>query len=123
MSYGVFFELYSHKLLSQIPDADLSLIGGTQSFLALALSLVVGCLLDARKHRWIVGVGMILYVSGLIGLSFAEHSYAFVWLSSAFIVGIGMSCFFMYSSQNAIEVCLGSTTKSSTNLQNIVVST
>ena len=116
MSYGVFFELYSHKLLSQVPDADLSLIGGTQSSLALALSLVVGCLLDARKHRWIVGVGMILYVSGLIGLSFAEHSYALVWLSSAFIVGIGMSCFFMYSSQNAIEVCLESTTKSSTNL-------
>lgn len=104
MTYGVFFKFYDEEFLLSRSDLQISLIGGTQSFLVLLLSLVVGRLLDARMHRWILAFGAVTLVMALVCLSFAGQNFALVWLTSGFTGGLGMTCFFMYSSHNAIEV-------------------
>lgn len=106
MSYGVFFELYDEQLLPNATDLQLSLIGGTQSFLVLLLSIVVGRLLDAQQHGWILGTGVFYLVLGIFCLSFATQQVGLVWLTSGLITSLGMTCFFMYSSHNAIRVSI-----------------
>lgn len=104
MSYGVFFELYDDFLLPSASDLELGLIGGTQSCLVLALSFVVGRLLDVQKHRWISSTGLVLVVLALFLLSTVGGSYGLIWFTSGLLAGVGMSCFFMHSSHNAIQV-------------------
>lgn len=106
MSYGVFYKYYNTKLLPSAGDVKLSLIGGTQSFLALFGSFIVGRLLDVGKHHWILGSGLVLVLAGLFSLSFVGNSFFLAWLTSGFVTGMGMSCFFMYSSHNSIGVCI-----------------
>ncbi|MCJ1469127.1 hypothetical protein MMC07_007760 [Pseudocyphellaria aurata] len=103
MSYGVFFEIYDDHRLPSASDLELGLIGGTQSFLVLLLSIVVGRLLDVHKHRWISITGLFLVVLALLLLSVVGQNYALIWLTNGFVAGVGMSCFFMYSSHNAIQ--------------------
>ena len=109
MAFGAFFGLYDIHLLRETPDLQLSLIGGTQAFLILFLSPVVGRLLDARYHYFLGAVGFLCLFLGYMGLSFTsgdglenQGTYWAIWLSSA-IAGIGQACFFVYSSQNAAQ--------------------
>lgn len=104
MSYGVFFELYDDHLLPSASDLGLGLIGGTQSCLALLLSIVVGRLLDVQKHRWISITGLVFIILALFLLSAVGRHYGLIWLTSGLLAGVGMSCFFMHSSHNAIQV-------------------
>lgn len=110
MSYGIFFEHYDHKLIPSIPDSQLSLIGGTQSFMALFLSVCVGRLLDRRRHYYVLAVGFVLMVVGLFSLSFVSQMkldrqrFGIMWLTQGFLTSVGMSCFFMYGLHNTIAV-------------------
>lgn len=110
MSYGIFFEHYDHKLTPSIPDSQLSLIGGTQSFMTLFLSLWVGRLLDRRRHYYVLGVGFGLMIVGLFSLSFISKlkldrpKFGIMWFTQGFLTSVGMSCFFMYGLHNTIAV-------------------
>ena len=104
MSYGVFFEFFDEEFLPSATDLQLSLIGGTETFLVLFLSVIVGRLLDARMHRGMLIFGAITLMLAFVSFSCSGRRYGFVWVTSGFTAGLGMTCFFMYSSHNAIEV-------------------
>lgn len=110
MSYGVFFEHYDHKLTPSIPDSQLSLVGGTQSFITLFLSVWVGRLLDRRRHYYVLCVGFGLMIVGLFSLSFVNQlkvdrqKFGIMWFTQGFLTSVGMSCFFMYGLHNTIAV-------------------
>jgi len=107
-TYGAFLPYYQDHLLPETNDFLLSLIGSTQSFLVLLFSAIAGRLLDAGFHRSIAITGASLLTIGPLTLSWTsgnggqgEGNYGLIWLTSAFIVGLGEACFFVYSSQNA----------------------
>lgn len=110
MSYGIFFEHYDHKLTPSIPDSQLSLVGGTQSFMTLFLSVWVGRLLDRRRHYYVLAVGFVLMIVGLFSLSFINQlklereKFGIMWFTQGFLTSVGMSCFFMYGLHNTIAV-------------------
>ena len=111
MSFGTFFRYYDEHLLPQATDTTIGLIGGLQAFMVLLLSFIVGRLLDAKLHRYIVGVGGFLTWLGYFCLSFTtlqrpegQGSYGFILLTQSLIAGIGMSCCFSHSSHCAIQV-------------------
>ncbi len=107
-TYGAFLPYYQDHLLPDTDDFLLSLIGSTQSFLVLLFSGIVGRLLDAGFHRSIAITGSSLLTVGTLTLSWTsgsgrqgEGNYGLIWLTSAFIAGLGEACFFVFSSQNA----------------------
>ncbi|KAL8708194.1 MAG: hypothetical protein Q9220_006864 [cf. Caloplaca sp. 1 TL-2023] len=109
-AFAAFLSLYDEHLLSQTSDVLLSLIGSTESFLLLFPSLFAGRLLDARRHYYLGFTGSLLLFFGFFALSFTSRegmkdqgNYAFVWLTSGLMAGLGMTCFFTYSSHNVIQ--------------------
>lgn len=115
-AYGAFLGLYDEHLLTRSSDLQLSLIGGTECFLLLFPSVFAGRLLDARRHYYLGFTGFLLLFLGYLSLSFTsgqglkdQGNYSFVWLTSGLMAGLGMTCFFTYSSHNVIQVynCLG----------------
>ncbi|KAL8950897.1 MAG: hypothetical protein Q9222_003093 [Ikaeria aurantiellina] len=109
-AFAAFLGLYDEHLLSQTSDIQLSLIGSTESFLLLFPSIFAGRLLDARRHYYLGFTGFLLLFFGFFALSFTSReglrdqgNYAFVWLTSGLMAGLGMTCFFTYSSHNVIQ--------------------
>ncbi|KAL9632158.1 MAG: hypothetical protein Q9204_003907 [Flavoplaca sp. TL-2023a] len=109
-AYGAFLSFYDQHLLTTRSDLQLSLIGATESFLLLFPSVFAGRLLDARRHYYLGFTGSLLLFLGYILLSFAggdgmnDHGdYGLVWLTSGLLAGLGMTCFFTYSSHNVIQ--------------------
>ncbi len=89
-------------------DFLLSLIGSTQSFLVLFVSCFVGRLLDAGFQRPIAITGAAFLSVGLLALSWSggnggmgQGNYGLIWLTSGLLAGLGESCYFVFSSQNA----------------------
>ena len=110
-AYGAFMGLYDQHLLTRATDVQLSLIGSTECFLLLFPSIFAGRLLDAKKHYILGFTGFVLLSLGYFLLSFTSHSglrdqgnYGFIWLTSGLAAGLGMTCFFTYSSHNVIQV-------------------
>ena len=111
MSFGSFFRYYDEHLLTHSNDPTLGLIGGMQASLVLFFSFLVGRLLDARLHRWVVGLGGILTTLGYFCLSLStdgdgQGNYGFVILTQGIVAGVGMSCFFQHSSHLAVQVSI-----------------
>ncbi|KAL8717690.1 MAG: hypothetical protein Q9225_005098 [Loekoesia sp. 1 TL-2023] len=109
-AYGAFMGLYDEHLLTKSTDLQLSLIGATESFLLLFPSVFAGRLLDARRHYYLGFTGFLLLFLGYFLLSFTSRqglkdqgNYSFVWLTSGLMAGLGMTCFFTYSSHNVIQ--------------------
>ncbi|KAJ9656431.1 hypothetical protein H2201_008551 [Coniosporium apollinis] len=105
-AYGTFASYYEEQLLPGQDMLLLNLIGSTQSFFVLALSFVVGRLLDAGYSRYLIGVGWVLVTIGMFMLSlcngdgqFGHGNYSLIWLTQGFVTGLGMACFFVSSSQ------------------------
>ncbi len=112
-AYGAFLSFYDQHLLTKQSDLQLSLVGATESFLLLFPSIFAGRLLDARRHYYLGFTGSLLLFLGYVLLSFAggngmtnQGDYGLVWLTSGLLAGLGMTCFFTYSSHNVIQVCL-----------------
>lgn len=106
-AYGAFLGLYDEHLLTKHSDLQLSLVGATESFLLLFPSIFAGRLLDARRHYYLGFTGFLLLFLGYFSLSFAggnggkdQGNYGLVWLTSGLLAGLGMTCFFTYSSHN-----------------------
>lgn len=107
-AYGTFASYYKQHLL---PGTDLllwNLVGSTESFIVLALSFVVGRLVDANYSRHLIVLGALLLTLGMFLLSTVngsgtrdEGNYGLTWFTQGFVVGLGMSCFFVSSSQVA----------------------
>ncbi|KAL8816764.1 MAG: hypothetical protein Q9223_004279 [Gallowayella weberi] len=109
-AYGAFMGLYDAHLLTKNSDLQLSLVGATESFLLLLPSIFAGRLLDARRHYYLGFTGFLLLFLGYFSLSFTSHAglkdqgnYGLVWITSGLLAGLGMTCFFTYSSHNVIQ--------------------
>jgi len=106
-AYGTFSSYYLQHLLPQTDSLKLSLIGSTESFIVLALSSVTGRLLDAGYYRMLTGTGWGLVAIGMFALSGVngngldgEGNYGLVWTTQGLVLGLGMACFFVTSSQS-----------------------
>ena len=108
-AYGTFAAYYKEHLL---PSSDLllwNLVGSTESFIVLILSFVVGRLLDADHSRQLIGAGGILVTLGMFTLSAAngegdegDGNYGLIWTTQGLVMGLGMACFFVSSSQGTM---------------------
>lgn len=105
-AYGTFQSYYQSHLLPGTSTALITLVGGTQSFFLLAPSFITGRFLDAGHHRLLGAAGGILTTLGMFMLGISsgeggrgEGKYWAIWLTQGLIVGLGMSCMFVYSSQ------------------------
>ncbi|KAF9731704.1 hypothetical protein PMIN03_010844 [Paraphaeosphaeria minitans] len=106
-AYGTFSSYYVGNSLREVDQLELNLIGSTQSFLVLLFSAPVGKLLDAGHFRYVVVTGTFLVPFGLFMLSVAHPkndalaSFGSIWATQGLVVGLGMACFFVSSSQIA----------------------
>ncbi|KAF2768533.1 MFS general substrate transporter [Teratosphaeria nubilosa] len=108
-AYGTYSSYYMQELLGEGTDILLlNLIGSTQSFMVLLLSAPVGRFLDAGHHKLLIAVGSVIVVLGSFLLSVVnghaqpgQGNYGLIWLTQGFVTGVGMSCFFVTSSQVA----------------------
>lgn len=106
-SYGTYASYY---MLTLFPNGDLlrvNLIGSTQCAVVLALSAVVGRALDAGHSRFILIFGTVMLGLGSFLLSvvngdgqYNEGNFGLTWFTQGFLMGVGMSCFFVSSSQS-----------------------
>jgi MFS transporter, MCT family, solute carrier family 16 (monocarboxylic acid transporters), member 10 len=96
--------------LSEAGLIELGLIGATECFFVLLLSFVQGKLLDAGYSRFLLAAGTFLVTTGLFSLSVANPgqgtvaasgNYGLTYLAQGVITSLGMSCFFVASSQIA----------------------
>lgn len=105
-AYGTFSSYYVGNSLRDSDQLRLNLIGSTQSFLVLLFSAPVGKLLDAGHFRYVVLTGSILVPFGLFMLSIAHPTgdgpanFGSIWATQGLVVGLGMACFFVSSSQS-----------------------
>jgi hypothetical protein len=108
-AYGTFASFYVGNSLRNNDQLELNLIGSTQSFLVLLFSAPVGRLLDAGHFRAVVATGAFLVPFGMFMLSVAHPkgdnalaSYVNIWVTQGFVVGLGMACYFVSSSQSKL---------------------
>lgn len=105
-AYGTFSSYYVGNSLRNSDQLKLNLIGSTESFLVLLFSAPVGKLLDAGHFRYVVATGSALVPFGLFMLSVAhptgdqQATYVSIWATQGLVVGLGMACFFVSSSQS-----------------------
>lgn len=106
-AYGTFSSFYVGNTLRNNDQLQLNLIGSTQSFLVLLFSAPVGRLLDAGNFRYVVSTGAFLVPFGMFMLSVAHPNddnglakYINIWITQGLVVGLGMACFFVSSSQS-----------------------
>ena len=107
-AFGTFESFYRVHLLRNQPKIILDLIGSTQGFLILLLASATGRLLDAGRHRYLAMTGSFFMVLGVFMLSLSgddggenEGIYWQIFLSQGMCMGLGMGCFFIYSTQVA----------------------
>ncbi|KAF1988349.1 MFS general substrate transporter [Aulographum hederae CBS 113979] len=107
-AYGTFQSIYMNTLLPNKDLLLLNLIGSTESFFVLAGSFIVGRVLDAGLHKYLLGVGTVLVSLSMFLLSVingggnhGEGNYGLIWLCQGALLGMGMACFFVSSSQIA----------------------
>jgi hypothetical protein len=105
-AYGTFATYYKEMLLPTYDLHMFNLIGSTESFVVLILSFFVGRLLDAGLSRFVLPTGFVLVTIGMFTLSVSagdtdgSGTYIHIWLTQGLTTGLGMSCFFVASSQS-----------------------
>ena len=106
-AYGTFSSYYIGHSLKLLDQLELNLIGSTQSFLVLLFSAPMGRLLDAGHYRYVLGTGTVLVPLGMFMLSVAHPTgeddignFGQILTTQGLVVGLGMSCFFVASSQS-----------------------
>ncbi|CAI6339037.1 unnamed protein product [Periconia digitata] len=107
-AYGTFSSYYVGHSLKSVDQLQLNLIGSTQSLFVLLLSAPVGRLLDAGHFRYVLGTGAFLVPFGMFMLSVAHPNsesgtanFITIWSTQGLVVGLGMACYFVSSSQIA----------------------
>lgn len=109
-AYGTFSSYCLQHFLPGIDPLKLNLIGSTELFLVLSLSGITGRLLDAGYYRVLTGAGWGLISVGMLSLSNAngdgldgQGDYGLIWVTQSFVLGLGMACFFVASSQSMLR--------------------
>jgi len=97
-----------------LPGADnllMNVVGGTECFVILLLSFVVGRLVDAGHIRKVLFVGTILLGVGTFSLSAVngdagngDGNYGAIWATQGFLTSLGMACHFVSSSQGMVAI-------------------
>src|ERR1700744_3407612 len=95
-SYGVFQTFYVTSLLKLHSASEISWIGTTQAFILVALSLVVGPILDRGYFRSLLITGTFLTTFGTMMTSLGTQ-YWQIFLAQGISVGLGSGCFFLPS--------------------------
>lgn len=109
-AYGTFATHYNENSLAHKDQLEINAIGSTQSGLVLLFSAPIGRFLDAGHSRIVIGTGAILVPFGMFMLSIAHPSdlnamasFANIWATQGLVVGLGMACFFVSSSQSTLS--------------------
>ena len=105
-----FLSYYQEALLEEHNIVEFNLIGSTPCFVVLLFSIFVGRLLDANHSRILIITGTCFVTVSMFLLSVVngnggrgEGSYPLTWLLQGPLMGLGMACFFVTSSQG--ELC------------------
>ncbi|KAF1814751.1 MFS general substrate transporter [Eremomyces bilateralis CBS 781.70] len=95
-SFGVFQAFYTTDFLKSMTPSTIAWIGSIQAFLLLMVGALTGPLYDAGYFRWLLRIGSVLIVFGMMMLSLAT-TYWQALLAQAICVGLGMGCLFVPS--------------------------
>ncbi|KAF1812724.1 MFS general substrate transporter [Eremomyces bilateralis CBS 781.70] len=105
-AYGTFSSHYMQHLMPNRNLLQLSTIGSTESFLILIFSGIVGRVVDAGMARQLTIIGSIFVTMGMLSLAFCagdgkfgQGNFTSIWVCQGLLQGLGMSCFFVSSSQ------------------------
>lgn len=108
-AYGTYMSYYRQHLMPNSGNTQLNLIGSTQCFCILLLSMVVGRFIDAGYQRVVISIGTILIILGqflltvCVGLGERGHGeYALIWTTQGLLSGLGMACYFVTSSAGTL---------------------
>ncbi|KAI0888383.1 major facilitator superfamily domain-containing protein [Annulohypoxylon maeteangense] len=93
-SFGVFQSYYEHNTLSSHSSSDISWIGTTQGFLLSLIGIISGPLYDRGYIRYLMYIGSLLNVAGLLGTS-ASEEYSLIFLSYGIALGLGCGALYV----------------------------
>lgn len=105
-AYGTFGSYYLQHLFVPTTAVKVNLIGALDCAIVLGLSGIVGRLLDAGFIRYCLGTGTVFVAAGMFmlgpinaGSGPGHGDYGLTVLAQGVITALGMSCFFVASSQ------------------------
>ncbi|KAK0882501.1 pre-rRNA processing [Friedmanniomyces endolithicus] len=105
-AFGTYASYYKSVLLPGADNLLMNVVGGTECFVILLLSFVVGRLVDAGHIGKVLFVGTILLGVGTFSLSAVngdagkgDGNYGAIWATQGFLTSLGMACHFVSSSQ------------------------
>ncbi|KAK1689531.1 major facilitator superfamily transporter [Colletotrichum godetiae] len=90
-SFGAFQAYYQSDLLSDNTAFEISTIGSLQNFLMVFLGFIIGPIYDLGYSRYLLVVGSILVLIGLILQAFCQNLWQFL-LCQGLIIGLGTGC-------------------------------
>ncbi|KAK1623672.1 major facilitator superfamily transporter [Colletotrichum phormii] len=90
-SFGAFQAYYQSDLLSNNTAFEISTIGSLQNFLMVFLGFIIGPIYDLGYSRYLLVVGSILVLIGLILQAFCQNLWQFL-LCQGLIIGLGTGC-------------------------------
>ncbi|KAJ2966365.1 hypothetical protein NQ176_g10185 [Zarea fungicola] len=90
---GVFQTYYVSHILSQYDPSAVSWITSTQVFMMNFLGLFIGRLYDNFGPKWILRIGTVVYVFGLMMISLSTQYYQ-IFLSQSIVASIGSAAIF-----------------------------
>lgn len=115
-SFGVYQAYYDANTLAAQGASRVSWIGSIQGFLLMLSGIVVGPLFDRGYYRYLLVVGLVLSVVGVMMTSIAKEYWQVV-LAQAVCLGMGSGCLFVpclaitstyFSKKRALAVGLAS---------------
>ncbi|KAK1542289.1 major facilitator superfamily transporter [Colletotrichum paranaense] len=90
-SFGAFQAYYQSDLLKNNTAFEISTIGSLQNFLMVFLGFIIGPIYDLGYSRYLLVVGSILVLIGLILQAFCQNLWQFL-LCQGLIIGLGTGC-------------------------------
>lgn len=96
-SYGQFQTIYETDILQQETASTISWIGSTQFLICYVVCVFTGPIWDTGHVRFLLGVGTIIMVFGLMMLSLCHEYYQF-FLAQTIVTGIGFGFVFLPAS-------------------------
>ncbi|KAK0290543.1 pre-rRNA processing [Friedmanniomyces endolithicus] len=105
-AFGTYASYYKSVLLPRADNLLMNVVGGTECFVILLLSFVVGRLVDAGHIGKVLFVGTILLGVGTFSLGAVngdagkgDGNYGAICATQGFLTSLGMACHFVSSSQ------------------------
>ncbi|KAK6213614.1 major facilitator superfamily transporter [Colletotrichum tabaci] len=90
-SFGAFQAFYQSDILSGSTPFQISAIGSLQNFLMVFLGFIIGPIYDLGYSRYLLVVGSVLVLAGLVLQAFCRTLWQFL-LCQGVVIGIGTGC-------------------------------